>query len=239
MFPDNVAVIIETNPDSVDNLVPIMMHFSNVLGSQWPIILYTLEENWNQPSSVLFSKAIDSERIQVRFLPNGTEFEGHYSLSVFMTQPWIWEQLESAQRVLFFQPDSIICSNAEVSIEDFLEWDLIGAPIDPQFGQGYNGGLTLRNPKAMLELVRQKSFQDDLSGGGPENVFEDQWFYVKLKERGAKLPDVDVAKTFSVETIYYEKPFGYHQPMRWQEARMDDIKQWCPEVGMLIGRRFS
>lgn len=69
--------------------------------------------------------------------------------------------------------------------------------------------------------------------------FEDQFFYKKLKEKGAEMPAEEIAKTFSVETIYYETPLGYHQPQRWQASNMAAIEAWCPEVKMLIGRRAT
>ena len=123
-------------------------------------------------------------------------------------------------------------------MDDFLEFDLVGAPIAPQFGHGYNGRLSLHNPKLMLDVVytAHNSFSNE--SGGNEVSFEDQWFYGRLKERGAKLPSEEVARKFAVETIYYERPLGYHQPQRWQHDHIKQITKWCPEVGLLMGRRF-
>ena len=90
--------------------------------------------------------------IRIIYLEVGTTFPNHNSVSVFLTSPWFWEQFEPAHRVLIFQADSILCSNSKLSVDDFLEFDLAGAPIAPQFGRGYNGGLSLRNPKLMLDV---------------------------------------------------------------------------------------
>ena len=60
--------------------------------------------------------------------------------------------------------------------------------------------------------MAHNSFSNE--SGGNDVSFEDQWFYSRLKERGANLPS-EVARTFAVETIYYERPLGYHQPQRW------------------------
>lgn len=65
--------------------------------------------------------------------------------------------------------------------------------------------------------------------------FEDQWFYQKMKEQeglgkpAARLPTVDIAKTFAVETIWYDTPLGYHQVQRWQSDKMNQVEKWCPE----------
>lgn len=98
-------------------------------------------------------------------------------------------------------------------------------------GRGYNGGLSLRNPKLFLEITQEADFETD-----PAEL-EDQWFFAQLQMRGARLPTEEVARTFSVESMWYEKPLGYHQPQRWLAERMGQIEGWCPEVSMLAGRR--
>jgi hypothetical protein len=301
-FPDNVAVIMETDPAAVRNLVPVILHFAAVLGPKWPVVLLTRKDKWVEPPSPGFRRLMAERRLHIYFLPEGTTFPDHRSVSVFLTRPWFWEQFESAGRVLVFQADSVVCANSGRKIDDFVEWDLIGAPVAARYGVGYNGGLSLRNPKLVLEVVRDpandfardsadeaaaaavvveeapkkeespkkeeppKKEEDNKTrpgnGGGANNPatnkrqeggkdaaaapkqapaqkpqwmkFEDQWLYMKLKEKGAKLPDQEVAKTFSVETIYYEKPLGYHQPFRWlNDAQKKQAMEWCPEIGML------
>ena len=87
-----------------------------------------------------------------------------------MVQIWLWEDLEPAEHILIFQSDSIICANAARSVEDFFEYDLIGAPIGEGWGQGYNGGLSLRKRSTVLRAL-------DL--GEPLDLPEDQWYYYK------------------------------------------------------------
>ncbi|KAL0941497.1 uncharacterized protein CTRU02_204260 [Colletotrichum truncatum] len=226
---NNVAVIMETEPAKVANLVPIMLHFASMLGPEWPVVLLTLQEQWEVPPSLQFQQLMEAKRIIVLYLPPGTSFPDHKSVSFFMIGRWLWELFAPANRILMFQADSILCSQSSKRIEDFLEWDFIGAPIAKKFGQGYNGGLSIRNPKLFLEIAKQQERQ-------PVRLkVEDQWFYTRLRERDAHLPSAEVAKTFVVETIYYDEPLGYHQPARWQKGRMEEIKKWCPEVNMLTG----
>ena len=213
-----------------------MLHFGNVLGPDWTVVLFTLQENWHAPSSPAFNRALKRGIIDVRFLPKDTEFTSSGSVSRFLAQPWLWEQVQSAHRVLLWQTDSILCSKAPQSVESFFDYDFVGAPIDAKYGQGYNGGLSLRNPKLFLEITRDSDFE---SSG---EDFEDQWFFKEAKARthqGVLLPSEDAAKVFSVETIYYHQPLGYHQPSRWQRHNMAQIEEWCPEVKMLIERRVT
>lgn len=225
------AVIIETS--IIANLIPIMLHFYNVLGPSWGMTLFTLEENWQEPLSPVFQRAFTSGRLEVRFLPKDAELTSSRGVSKFLTQPWIWQQLVSAERILLFQADSILCTKSQEAVDNYFQYDFVGAPIDSKYGQGYNGGLSIRNPRLFLEIVTETDF---LTSG---EEFEDQFFYKKLKEKGAEMPVEEIAKTFSVETIYYETPLGYHQPQRWQASNMAAIEAWCPEVKMLIGRRAT
>ncbi|KAK1771528.1 hypothetical protein QBC33DRAFT_156269 [Phialemonium atrogriseum] len=216
------------------NLIPLMLHFGAVLGPAWKIVLFTLEEHWALPPSPSFRRAVTDQRIEIRFLPPATRFKNSASVSRFLTEPWLWEQVQSAERILLFQSDSIICSKASTTVEDFFAYDFVGAPIAARYGKGYNGGLSLRNPSLFLRITEESSFANS------SIKFEDQWFYTEAMARvgdGVQLPTEDVAKTFAVETIYYETPLGYHQPSRWQAKNIEQIEGWCPESKMLIGRR--
>lgn len=224
-----LAVIIETT--MISNLIPLMLHFSTVLGPSWGMVLFTLQENWVEPLSPAFQRRLASGRIEVRFLPAGTALTNSQSVSRFLTSPWLWEQTAAAKRILLFQTDSVLCSRSESAVEDYFQYDFAGAPIAAQYGSGYNGGLSVRNPRLFLQIVRETDF----ATSGIE--FEDQFFYKELLRREAAMPGQDEAKTFAVETIYYETPLGYHQPQRWQKDNMAAIEEWCPEVKLLIGRR--
>lgn len=250
----------ETDPSRVANLVPVMLHFANVLGPRWPVVLVTLRARWEEPASPAFRRLMREQRIRIYFLPEDTTFPDHESVSVFLTQPWLWEQFESAGRVLLFQADSIVCSRAEARVDDFERWDLVGAPISGAYGVGFNGGLSLRNPRAVLALLRdpeRNSFErvlrahlarldriraeegDEAHDEANRRVptwerFEDQWFYVKLQEAGAEIPPLDVARGFAVETVWEDRPLGYHQPFRWlTDKQKAKVLDWCPEASML------
>jgi hypothetical protein len=215
----------------------------NVLGPTWGVQFFTSLEALPAtaiPHSAPFLRAIADQRIEIKYLPDDVNFGSHADVSLFLTRPWIWEQLAPARHVLLFQGDSIICMNSPHTVDEFLMYDLVGAPIAEGFGQGYNGGLSLRNRTMVLEILEEHDFAHDTNqpGRGLDAEFEDQWYYARMKERGAVLPTYEVAKTFAVETIFYEYPLGYHQPDRWQADNMDEIRKWCPEVGLITKGHF-
>lgn len=231
---DKVAVIIEDRP--LNNLIPLVLHFASVLGPTWPVFIYTSTDRAiNLTSSPSLSRW--SDQIGIRTLPEGTKFADHDSVSHLLTDAWIWHDLAPSSHVLLFQADSVICANAPQSVDDFISYDFIGAPIAPAYGQGYNGGLSLRNRLKTLELISREDWNAEKSQY--EFKFEDQWYFRKMQEMpDIRLPDQEVAMQFAVETIYYDRPLGYHQVHRWQEEHMAEIQKWCPEVALTIGSTF-
>lgn len=252
---DKVAVILEDR--NLTHLMPLMMHFSSILGPTWPIVLF-ISANTTLSTSAPFQRAVADSRILLKYIPEGTELKTSHAVSSFLTKSWFWEQLAPANRVLLFQADSILCANSPIRVDDFLEYDMVGAPIGEFWGEGFNGGLSLRNRNMILDILKianwttekdeysQKveAWKEQLKADGkdvpdadtiPGTVavdMEDQWFYQKMKALGGKFPAEDVARTFAVETIYYDWPLGYHQVQRYygeSKDRMAHIDKWCPE----------
>lgn len=228
------AVIMETRP--LNNLIPLILHFSTVLGPDWPVILYTSTNLTHLIDSAALRQSMASGHVIIRYLPEGLHFETHFDVSLFLTEPWFWEQLAPAKNVLMFQADSILCANAQLKVDDFLHYDLVGAPITEAWnGQGYNGGLSLRNRELTLSIINNDYAKHPLNATSDQDIekYEDQWFFKRFQERNARLPSEDVAKTFSVQLVYYEFPVGYHQPGEFQKEHMPEIEEWCPEVRMI------
>jgi hypothetical protein len=49
------------------------------------------------------------------------------------------------------------------------------------------------------------------------------------------LPSLEVARTFSVETIDFPHPLGVHQVHRWLGEQMVSLDEWCPEWKLCSG----
>ena len=166
-----VAVIVETRGSG--NIVPLILHFSAVLGPSWPVLIYTPEENFGSFStSAAFIRYQKIGRVVVRPLADGVWFPNWDSVSVFLTTDWLWKDLAPAEHILLFQSDSVLCSNAVRSVEEFFQYDYIGAPIDARYGQGFNGGLSLRKRSTILKVLDEWDYG---GGQGPE----DQWYYAR------------------------------------------------------------
>lgn len=313
-----VAAIIENRKS--DRLIPLILHFSSVLGPSWPIVLFTSLSRSDFGDSAPFNAGLSDGRFEIRSLPSDVNFTSHKAVSSFLTKPWFWEQLAPADHVFLFQADSIICANAQQHVDDYLQYDMIGAPIAFGMGQGYNGGLSLRSRQKMLDIVMKHNWEEawdaamrwkaDMAEherlvneqaakeqqekaekekgskeqeqpqgtedeqnvkeeklpnkrqetGPPSHTYvfpdnptppwddyEDQWFFKHLAKlpkkwdgkRGANLPPMEVAMTFSVETVYYDTPLGYHQVGLMFEDKIGEIGKWCPEYHLCTDKRFE
>ena len=113
--------------------------------------------------------------------------------------------LAPAEHLLVFQPDSILCANAPKTINDYLEYDWIGAPWSTTAKHGGNGGLSLRKVSKILQVLEK---EERKHGDGE---LEDLWLSNRLNDLpGSHMAAVDVSKTFSVESVWDEAPLGYH-----------------------------
>lgn len=226
---NKAAVIIETRRSG--GIVPLVLHFSAVLGPDWPVIIYTSRENFGSFStSAALLRYQRAGRIVIRPLAEGVYFPSWDSVSDFLTTPWLWRDLAPAEHILLFQTDSILCANSVRKVDDFFGYDIIGAPIHPHWGVGFNGGLSLRKRSTTLRVLDEWEW-----AANPHPHPEDQWYFARcvqlnspkdrltdkyrmkdLQEReleegnedGVKLPSVEIARTFAVETIDYPHPLG-------------------------------
>jgi len=166
-------------------------------------------------------------------LSKDLKFDVRNNVNEFLTQRWLWEQLEPASWVLFFQLDSMLCGNSDLKPEDFFIYDDVGAPW-PQVGGksfGANGGLSLRRRERILEVLDKWDWDN--------HTPEDVWYWLHMQELGSPLPSGDIAKTFSVEQIWYDKPLGYHQARIKGQSKFGELDKWCPEYKLTTERTFN
>ncbi|KAH6668174.1 hypothetical protein B0J14DRAFT_600001 [Halenospora varia] len=244
------AAIIENRP--LDSLIPVILHFAAVLGPEWPIHIFSSEGNMGIfTTSAPIQREVNNGRFHLRTLPAEFALNTHASVSSFFTKPWFWEAMDPVEHVLLFQADSIICIKSPQRVDDFLQYDFVGAPVDEGrgLGMGWNGGLSIRNRSMCLDIVRTHNWEEERHGDHSQgNVdYEDQWFSKRMREMplkadgapGANLPPLEVAQMFSVETMWHDRPLGYHQATVWQPGRMEEILAWCPEYKMSMIETFT
>jgi len=233
---NKAAVMVETKFRS--NLIPLILHFTSVLGPTWPIIIYTSAESVGLFStSAALGRYVKTGFVQIRILPNTILFIDTNAVDTFMTGAWLWENLAPTEHILLFEGDSMICANAARSVDDYLDYDFIGSPA---VGGDSTGGLSLRKRSTVLRVLENWDWQESYGLTDPNKPHEDQWFYMKMKELKdsddlepaeglMEFPSVDVAKTFSVASFDFPHPLGVHGVLAWASDSTSALDEWCPE----------
>ena len=122
--------------------------------------------------------------------------------NVMLKSDTFWQSLPY-EKVLIFQSDSRILKEG---IEDFLEWDYVGAPWRFQ-NHGGNGGLSLRNVNLMREICRVAKFT---------NKNEDVEFCNFMFDNNVgNLAPRAVCSKFSCESIAFFGSLGIHSIEKW------------------------
>lgn len=135
---------------------------------------------------------------------------------------------------LIFQSDSVICSQHKDYINDFLQYDYVGAPwfyLGKPTGVG-NGGLSLRRKSKMLDMLNCVTVTEAIEK--PTN--EDLYFSSNCHLKNGSLitvnkPSYAQAMNFSVETAFQKRSFGAHKAWKWlKPGHYKIFKSFCPEI---------
>ncbi|KAI4130088.1 MAG: hypothetical protein LQ338_001940 [Usnochroma carphineum] len=232
-----VALLVENRP--LPMLAPLILHFMGVLPADWRFRFMGSSESVR---SVKTSRAIryqmDAGKLDLTYIPSNMTTGGQEQISRFFTTLWLYERvLQPAEWLLVFQTDSILCANSDGNLDEWLDYDWVGAPWSPSSRYGGNGGLSLRRVSSIIQVLRD---QIRIPNSDPEDV----WLTSRLGHRpGAKVANGSVSLTFSGENIYYDKPMGYHTGGSGRflgggiwgspELRQHNY-DYCPEVKMTL-----
>ena len=159
---------------------------------------------------------VDTQRIideHLRYLPEwevsheSPAIHNGHDYNRLLTGKDFWQRYAEYHRVLLFQHDSAIL---RYGIEEFLEYDYVGAPWRPDapWGRadrrGGNGGFSIRNPRMMLAVLNKFNYNESQHGN------EDVFFVHRLDRVGGNIAPLEVCSRFACETIFKLGTFGYH-----------------------------
>ena len=202
------------------------------LPSSWRIQIFHGEQNDEFIRNSTLDPLIKSGKI---ILTKLNETFQRNRTNELLTSLAFWRQVRG-EKVLLFQIDSMMCSNSRHKISEFLQYDYVGAPWDRSwfaFGQEQlvgNGGFSLRTRSKILQLLSQIKYNFTM----PEDV----WYSKNLPLVGGKIPSVDIAKRFAVETVYYDRPLAVHTTILLCHVFRAMIDT-CPEAKLVISEECS
>lgn len=127
-----------------------------------------------------------------------------------MTDADFWRAIPF-DKILVFQHDSQLLRKG---LEEFMEYDFIGAPLYHIPMPAMNGGLSLRSKNKMIEICEKFPYQGIGVHGN-----EDIYFCNHMEKVGGKLPDKETAQKFCVETILGYGSLGIHAIDKWHNPQ--------------------
>lgn len=178
-----------------------MLHFISVIPPDWRFRFMGSPESVEfLNKSVAIREHVAMGKLDLTYIPSNMSTAGQEHISRFLTNLWLYETvLQPAEWLLVFQTDSVFCANSRLSLNDFLEYDWIGAPWRPSGRWGGNGGLSLRRVSTMIDVLRN---QVRAENSEPEDV----WLAERVSHRpGAVVANGTVSLTFSGEQWDGEK----------------------------------
>ena len=213
-IPKYTAILIEPRCHPAMSLV--LHNFAKNLSDEWNILILHGNLNIDYVNNIVNTELPEYKaRIAAINLNVNNLTTPEYNI-LFKTEKFY--QYIPSEIFLIFQTDTFIIEENKELINEFLEYDYVGAPWGETYLPEYsiheynavgNGGLSLRKKSKMLQIL-EKNKETKLF----KNMNEDICFSFQ-KSVEVKKPDFEKAKRFSVETIFSGKTFGIHCPWRW------------------------
>jgi hypothetical protein len=144
-----------------------------------------------------------------------------------------WKNIANTDRVLLTQTDAWVCDNSKYDIRDFFVYDYVGAPwirhmkSEPSQKETFivgNCGFCLCKRKTMLETVQKYSYKQFVIETNSHAV--DVYFSRYISNVAPPM----IAKSFSVENIWYDRPVGVHKPFKMDIQVLEKLELFCDGV---------
>lgn len=152
-----------------------------------------------------------------------------------------WKDIADTDRVLMTQTDAWICNDSKHDIEDFFVYDYVGAPwVKWRKGQQLsendasavgNCGFCLCKRDVMLQTVINYPYIDFVHKNNSHAV--DVYFAQNIANTAPAL----IAKAFSVESVWYDRPVGVHKPFNMNKNKLAKLELHCQGVLNLLDYR--
>lgn len=220
-----VATVIETRDSPM--LIPILQSWLANVPLDWTFVVWTGVENHDiLTKAAVFRDEIASGRLNFTRIdfdgsPYRPDPKRTSTLSDLLGNTnWFWTQFHpSAEWMIFFQVDSVLCSKSRETVDDWLGYDFIGGPAMWSHGPGMdrrggNGGLSMRRISSLRRAIDDKPRT-------PDDLPEDVWFTRRLLEyNSTRWPEEEGRRlaSFSLSQGWIEdlsrdadwKPLGMH-----------------------------
>ncbi|KAI9788627.1 MAG: hypothetical protein M1816_006773 [Peltula sp. TS41687] len=236
-----VALLVETRP--LAHVPALLLHMISVVPPDWRFIyLGSNESVTHVQASLPVQLHQSSGKLDVLVTSEDFPASSTQEINKLFTSPKFYDDIvHPAEWLLVFHSDSIFCANSAVSLDDWLDYDWVGAPWNANDQFGGHGGLSLRRVSRIRRVLQFQARYEDKA--------EDRWF----TERIGLLPDANMANAtvesaFCVGDVWHEKPMGYHLGEKgtklpkdvWEDPmKRKKIYDYCPEIKMITDMKLE
>lgn len=129
MFNESkIALLVEHRP--LPHLTPLLLHMMSVVPPDWRFVFVGSRESLNRTnSSSTVRLQQDSGKLELRDAPDVGDYQPNEKVDRMLTNLTFYESYtRTAEWLLVFHPDSVICARSETTVDDWLKYDWIGAP---------------------------------------------------------------------------------------------------------------
>ncbi len=226
------AIIIE--PRITEALEIVLLNFNRNLNEEWLFLIFHGNNNKQFIENIVKKNNIHLKR-NVVLISTGLDNLSIDQYNLLLYSDFFYEHIKT-EHFLIFQIDTLLSETASHNIYNFLDYDYVGAPWTNknEYDAVGNGGLSLRKKSKMLEMIHNGGFIKE--NGEPH--YEDR-FFSNTCGNTTKIflnkPSIEVAKQFSVETVFYDNPVGLHKAWIYlTKEQLTELKKKFPDLNKLI-----
>jgi hypothetical protein len=156
----------------------------------------------------------------------------NYYNSLFLTEKF-WELIVGRKKILVFQTDSVICHNSKYSLQEFLQFDYIGAWWHDRLlpngliVDGGVGGFSIRDYDLSIESVRR--FSNHTWQGG-----EDDFFAFHIELLGGKVGKKSDCIKFCTQNEFLSESYSAHQVNNLNPEALEKFLRYCPDAEKIL-----
>ena len=224
---NKVAVIIEPRLSEIlMDLLRWMVYLLAPVG--WKFIVYVGFHNRKQVHELVETLDV-ADVLEVRDLH--TDNLSIHDYNVMLTSKSFWEEMPF-ENILIFQTDTLLLDS---SLDAFLKYDYVGAPwnksrcgwLNASEHTTGNGGLSLRTKSGMLRALETL----------PYNGMNEDTFFCLACKSTLNIAPYDTAMQFSVETLFYATPKGFHKC--WSYLSFEEMQRVYAYIDSVLSKTKS
>ena len=181
------AILIESRP--LFFLPMVVRNVMFFLGPTWNLHVVYGEDSERFLHEDLADWDVNAIKLQ------GTTHLSRARRSEIMKSSEFWK-IFPEEKLLVFESNSVMCGS---NVDEFLDYDFIGAPLGTAESFSLHGGFSLRSRRKMIQCI---------VAGKDAGEPEDEFFTRMMRQTGAATPDFASACRFAVSSTYEGRPLG-------------------------------